>query len=216
MATKFQRKVKLKRLVKKLQKDKKSVLIILALAIYLCVMGYTVYMDNKRLAADPNSYKPLLELIANAESNGNYNAYYGSAANSEIKFTDMSIQEVLDWQSNFVQQGSPSSAVGKYQLLNTTLGLLVQELGIDATQKFDPTTQDRLAIVLLERRGSVKYINKELSRDEFAASLAKEWAALPRVTNGDPNSSYYAGDGLNKSRVSVDEVYSAIEKIKSK
>lgn len=170
-------------------------------------------MSNQRLSVNPATYQPLLHLIGSVESNNNYNAYFGNAGNSAIVFTDMTIAEVLDWQRNFVQQGSPSSAVGRYQILNTTLEGLVQELRLSRTQKFSPATQDQMAIALLERRGAVEYVNSKLSDQEFAANLAKEWAALPKTIGDNPNASYYAGDGLNKSRVEVAEVLKAIELI---
>lgn len=124
-------------------------------------------MDNKRLSVDPTSYTSLLQLIARAESNDNYNAYFGSPNNSTIKFTEMTISDVLAWQADFVQQGNASSAVGRYQIIDTTLSELVQQLGIDTKHKFDQDMQDRLAIALLERQGAEEYINKELKRENL-------------------------------------------------
>lgn len=170
-------------------------------------------MNDRRLTVDPATYAPLLHVIARAESNNNDNAYFGNAGNTSIVFTRMSIAEVLAWQANHINKGNISSAVGKYQIINTTLSGLVKQLGIDTNNKFDAAMQDRLAIALLERRGSESYINKELSRDEFAANLAKEWAGLPKVTGDNPNDSYYAADGINKSNVSVADVQKAIEPI---
>lgn len=186
----------------------------LALVAYIIIAGYNAYMQNQRLAVDPNSYFALLQLIAKAESNDNYNAYYANPNNNEIRFTEMTIEEVLEWQSDFIQQGSPSSAVGKYQLLNTTLMQLVDELKLNKSLKFSPSIQDKLAIALIERRGSEKYINNEISREEFAANLAKEWAALPSVIGNSPSSSFYAGDDLNRARVSVDEALNTIDQIR--
>lgn len=76
--------------------------------------------------------------------------------------------------------------------------------------------QDKLAIALLERRGAESFINKELTTEQFAASIAKEWAGLPKVIGENPSESYYASDGLNKSRVSIDDVKNAIEPISAK
>jgi muramidase (phage lysozyme) len=173
-------------------------------------------MGNQRLSVKPESYTPLLTLIAKGESNGNYNAYYGNPRNSDIKFTDMSIGDVMKWQKDYVAQGSPSSAVGRYQIISGTLEGLVRQLSLDTTQKFDERTQDAMAIALLERRGSIAYVNQELSKEDFAANLAKEWAALPKVVGENPEQSYYAGDGLNKSRIAPDEVLSAIGPIEPK
>jgi muramidase (phage lysozyme) len=182
----------------------------------MSAVAYSNYIDNKRLAIDPATYVPLLHLIASAESNNNYNAYFGNAGNTSIDFTKMSIAQVMKWQREYSQQGNPSNAVGKYQIISTTLSGLVKRLGIDTTQKFNPNMQDSLAIALIERRGAEEYINKELTRDEFAANLAKEWAALPRVIGDNPNDSYYASDGLNKSRVKVEDALNAIEHISAK
>lgn len=179
----------------------------------MVTIGYAHNMNNHSAAVNPASYSQVLNLIGQAESDDNYNAYFGNASNSEVKFTEMTIAEVMNWQSQFIAQGHASSAVGRYQIISTTLAGLVGRGVVEANQKFDEATQDKLAIALLERRGSVAYVKKELTPQEFAANIAKEWAALPRVIGGDPNDSYYAGDGLNKSRTNVDEVMKAIEPI---
>jgi muramidase (phage lysozyme) len=170
-------------------------------------------MQHRNLTVNPTTYKPLLQLIAHAESKDNYNAYFGNAGNASVIFTAMPLAEVMQWQENYVRGGSPSSAVGRYQITNTTLAGLVRQLGINTSEKFDQAMQDKLAIALLERRGSADYVNNQLSRTEFAANLAKEWAALPKVIGENPSASYYAGDGLNKSLVDVDTLLQAIEPI---
>ncbi|MDB5177027.1 MAG: hypothetical protein JWN75_695 [Candidatus Saccharibacteria bacterium] len=180
------------------------------------VIAYSSYIEHRRLTVDPATYAPLLQLIAKAESNDNYNAYFGNAGNASVDFTKMSIAQVMKWQAEYVAQGKASNAVGKYQIVSTTLSGLVRHLGIDVKQKFDKTMQDSLAIALLERRGSELYVNNEISRDQFAANIAKEWAALPKVIGENPNESYYASDGLNKSRVKVDDVLKAIQPISPK
>lgn len=157
------------------------------------------------------AYQPLLETIAEGESRGNYNAYYGNTANQTIRFTDMTIAQVLQWQHDFVSQGSPSSAVGKYQIVESTLRGLVRQLQIAPEVLYDEVMQDRLAVALLERRGSLDYVDNMLTREQFAANLAQEWAALPRVIGGNPQDSYYAGDGLNQSRISVEDVFVALQ-----
>lgn len=206
----------LRKRIKRTLRNKKALLVVGVGLLTLALIGYTHYMQHRRLSVDPTTYAPLLSVIAKAESRGNYNAYFGNASNASIDFTRMTIAQVLQWQADFVRQGNPSSAVGKYQIINTTLSGLVHQLGIDTNKPFNQTTQDELAIALLERRGSEKYVNKEISSQEFAASIAKEWAGLPKVIGPNPEKSYYASDGLNKSRVDVDEVMRAIEPIKAK
>ena len=170
------------------------------------VFAYMIGNMNRQLAVDPVTCRPLLDLIAQAESRGNYNAYFGNASNTEVKFTEMSVAEVLDWQKAFVAQGNPSSAAGRYQIINTTLAGLVQELDLQGSEMFDEAMQDRLALALLERRGVVAYINGRIDAKQFAAELAKEWAGLPRILGDAPEKSYYAGDGLNTALVGADEV----------
>ena len=199
-----------KRLRKLSQKQK---LVGLGALLIVGLIGHNIYMANKRLSVDQETYKPLLGLISQAESKGNYNAYFGNAGNKSIDFTKMSISEVLDWQSEFVKNGSPSSAVGRYQFLNTTLLDLVNSLGIDKSTRFNESTQDNLAIKLLERRGSEDYVNDDISKDKFAANLAMEWASLPKVAGENPNQSYYQPDGINKALVEPYQVLEAIDHI---
>ncbi len=174
-------------------------------------MAYAGVMQNNDKEINPMAFKPLLNLIAQGESNDNYNAYFGNPENQEIDFTDMTVAEVISWQKDYVRQGSTSSAVGRYQIINKTLVGLVDQLGIETSQKFDAKLQDRLAIALLERRGAKDYVNGRISREEFASNLSMEWAALPKVLGDDPHESYYASDGLNQSRIAVAKVLQVIE-----
>lgn len=185
----------------------KATMTVAGLVLLATILVYDSRMPTK---VDPAAYAPLLSTIAKGESNGNYNAYFGNAANATLLFTGMSVGEVLQWQEEYVRQGSRSSAVGKYQIIRPTLTGLVRELGIDPKVRFDEALQDRLAIALMERRGAVAYIDKELTREQFAANLAKEWAALPKVLGTDPEKSYYASDGINHSRISINDIYGAL------
>ena len=203
------------RRIKRTLKNKKVVLPFVAALLVFVGVSYAEYMSNRRLSVNPGTYQTLLGLIAKVESNGNYNAYFGNARNNKIDFTNMTIAEVRKWQEDYVAEGSPSSAVGRYQIISTTLDGLVKELNVEPNQKFDEKTQDAMAIKLLERRGAEELVNEELTEKEFAANLAMEWAALPKVVGDDPQASYYDGDGLNKSRVEVKKVLEAIEPIEA-
>ena len=180
-------------------------------AVLTLVLAAAILLERNRV--DLN-YTNLLNTIAQGESKGNYNAYFGNAGNNKIDFTAMTVGEVLEWQASYVAQGSPSSAVGKYQFINTTLKGLLNEMGVKHSERFDADLQDRLAIRLLERRGVQDYALGRISREQLAHNLSKEWAALPRVIGGNPDSSYYDGDGLNKAHVKVDQVMAAIASLK--
>lgn len=180
-------------------------------AVLTLVLAAAILLERNRM--DLN-YTNLLNTIAQGESKGNYNAYFGNAGNNKIDFTAMTVGEVLEWQASYVAQGSPSSAVGKYQFINTTLKGLLNEMGVKHSERFDADLQDRLAIRLLERRGVQDYALGRISREQLAHNLSKEWAALPRVIGGNPDSSYYDSDGLNKAHVKVDQVMAAIASLK--
>ena len=188
----------------------------IGLVFAAALIAYTIGSMNQRLQVDPVSAKPLLDLIARVESKGNYNAYFGNAGNSSITFTEMSIADVLSWQEDFVAAGHPSSAVGRYQIISTTLKSLVQQLDIDTNQPFNETMQDKMAVALLERRGATEYVNNQIDGRQFAAELAKEWAALPKIIGDRPEQSYYASDGLNKALVGVDEILRAASAVSAK
>lgn len=184
----------------------------LVVVAFLLVASY-VLMLPKHIS--PKAYAVLLDTIAEGESRGNYNAYFGNASNTSLRLTDMPVEEVLKWQDAYVAAGNASSAVGRYQIINTTLEGLVAELDIRPSEIFDEKLQDKMAITLLERRGARAFVNDELSAERFAANLSKEWAALPRVIGDRPSDSYYAGDGLNESKISVDKVINAVESFKN-
>lgn len=196
------------------RKKFRKIYIPLLSGILLFIFIY-LYASSVPRKIEPQAYIPILNTIAEGESKGNYNAYFGNAGNSEIRFTEMNISEVQRWQEEFVKSGQPSSAVGRYQIIRPTLNGLVKQMNIKPDEKFNEELQDRMAITLLERRGSLNYVNDKLSREEFAANIAKEWAALPKIIGENPDESYYEGDGLNKSRVDKEKVFNAIQKLKS-
>lgn len=204
---------KLKKIQKRFLKHvRRSRMLFVTVTVVALTIGTMLLIERNTMTAD---YTHLLGIIAEGESKGNYNAYFGNAGNASIDFTTMSVGEVLEWQRTYVERGHASNAVGKYQFIRPTLAGLVRELDIDDSARFDAALQDRLAIRLLERRGVHDYLAGRISREQLAHNLSKEWAALPRVIGGDPSSSYYAGDGLNHSRVSIDQVLTAIDSLKT-
>ncbi len=144
------------------------------------------------------SGNPLLELIAAKESGGDYNRVYGKGVQRE-NLTEMTIDQVLEWQRNYVNNGSPSSAAGKYQIIRKTLAGLKDEMGLSGNELFDEKMQDRMAMHLLNRRGYDDYLDGKIDDSTFMENVAKEWASMPKDESG---LSYYAGDGLNKAHAS--------------
>jgi len=152
-----------------------------------------------------------LDFIAQYESQGNYNARYGAVTNTnEPDFTSLTIDEVLTWQKD-----RKFSACGKYQIIRQTLSGLSQTLGLSGNEIFNVNQQDAMGEKLLKKRGLEKFIAGTISQDEFAFSVAHEWAALPGVKEPHGEKSVYAGDGVNHALVSVSTYLSAIDKLKT-
>jgi len=161
--------------------------------------------------------KPLLDFIANPESRGDYNAVWGGIkAKDRPKkpLVQMTIADVLAWQDS-IDSRYPSEAAGRYQIMEDTLRPLPPAAGLLPSDLFNEANQDALATVLLRRRGLDKYAAGTISAEEFANNLAREWASLPMVSGPKYGRSYYAGDGLNKSHVSVADFLAAVRAVKS-
>ena len=159
----------------------------------------------------------LLDFIAKPESGGDYNIVYGGIKKQhrpKKPLTQMTVNEVLSWQDS-IDQWYPSEAAGKYQIMEDTLRPLAPQAGVRGLDLFDRKTQDKLAIQLLKRRGLDNYLAGTIGAEEFANNLAKEWASLPVVSGPNKGRSYYAGDGLNKSHVSVDAFLAAVHAVKA-
>lgn len=155
--------------------------------------------------------KPLLDFIAKPESGGDYNIVWGGIAKKHrpASLVAMTVGEVLAWQDS-IDPLYMSEAAGRYQIMEDTLRSLYREAGVSLNSKYDAATQDRLATALLIRRGYNAFLAGGLTVQEFANNLAKEWASLPVVSGPKAGKSYYGGDGLNKSHVSVDAFLAAV------
>jgi hypothetical protein len=207
----------IKKFLRSLRRDKRSLLALAAAGLLaLCAVVIHTMVMNRHSELDIASTRPLLDLIGQVESRNNYDAHFGNASNRSVIFTDMTVSDVRAWQDQFITDGSPSSAVGRYQIISTTLDSLIRDLQLTGKEKFDESLQDRMAIRLLERRGALSFVDKTLSREAFAANLAQEWASFPRIVGDRPTESYYAGDGLNKALVAPDDVLNAVEGIRKK
>lgn len=160
--------------------------------------------------AESDSFGIMMDTLMGGESGGNYNAFHGNGNNQSIRFTDMSIQEVLDWQKSgaYKQHGGGSSAVGKYQFINSTLAEVVRKSGIDPNTQFSPATQDQLIMFrLLETRGMQKFLDGEISAEQFLDNgLSYEFAGL-KSTNGRGR---YDDDGINASNTSAAKSIAAL------
>ena len=152
--------------------------------------------------------KALLDAIRKHEAPKGYGQIYGGAKGVS-KATDVSrftLDEVLAFQKKMLANGSASTACGGYQFIRATLMGTILEMGLGGNDVWTPALQDRMALHLIEKRGLSKFQAGRMTREEFANSLAKEWASLPVVTKikgqkrmVEPGETFYAGDGLNRA-----------------
>ena len=151
--------------------------------------------DNVSTASNaplPCSKQALIDTIVSGESKDynttlGYDAYLpkdgivpGSNPPKKIQpITDLTFGEIKKVQSYMITEGGgSSSAVGKYQIIDTTLNRLQKKLKLDDNVKFSQAAQDNMAGTLLSERGYDKWIKGELSDDAFQTGLAKEWASV--------------------------------------
>lgn len=157
-----------------------------------------------------DSFGAFMDSIMGAESGGNYNAFHRHGNNSSIKFTDMTVGEVLEWQSSkrWKDYGAGSSAVGKYQFIESTLRETVRDAGISLDTKFTPGVQDKLIYVrLAKHRGLQKFLDGEITAEQFLDSgLAREFAGLKKTSGA----GHYDKDGLNKATHSAKKTIAAL------
>lgn len=119
----------------------------------------------------PSGQSTVLNAMAGAESGNNYDIAYGDRVDNKgkmynvagvptaeeysgKKLSQMTLDEVEQFQKARNSKVKNTGAVGKYQFISTTLfnkGGLVEKLGMDKkTTLFNQDTQDRLAMLLLE------------------------------------------------------------------
>ena len=155
-------------------------------------------------------------------------------ADKPIDFSKMTISDFFHRAAKTKQfpEGNPNLkpgdpdtlfAVGKYQIIPSTMLSLVKKLKLDPDKtRLDPETQDALfanGLVGIVRKKVDDYI-KGLSNDKNAAilELAKEFASVgipydmkvgkKELKKGD---SYYSGQGGNKALNSPEEVGAALD-----
>lgn len=140
-------------------------------------------------------YRPLLDLIGFTEGTDKGDGYnetlgYGimvdgrvsKGKGTDVDLVSMTLDQVDRLQTRMLKDPDNrwnSSAIGRYQIVRTTLRSIRKTLGLTGAETFDRAMQDRLACFLLGQRGIDKYLSGRLSEDTLLLNLAKEWASLP-------------------------------------
>lgn len=153
-----------------------------------------------RMPADRDEFVRLRALINHAESRSlGYDDYHGSGGAARIpppkRPRDMSIGEIFAWVKSSPGQ---QHAIGRYQIIPSTLAELVERAGLALETRFDEKIQDTLANVLILDAGYIELKEGKKPLAAFMDDLARVWAGLP-LTSG---LSAYNGTAGNRATVS--------------
>jgi hypothetical protein len=160
----------------------------------------TNYLASQNLSPEKRA---LLRTLKWAEGS-DYGTLYGGAVVPEIAQGMLTVQEMINMADTgrlpdhlggrSVNFGSGSKAAAGYQFMPGTLEDLIRQGVLRPDQYFTPQIQDMAALALTGLSEDV--LNSEL-KDNHWDKLAPTWASIPLSSTG---RSYYAGDGLNKSK----------------
>lgn len=146
---------------------------------------------------DGDDLRKVRALIEYAESSSHgYDAYHLSAAIPPPRRpTQMTIAEIFAWISATPGQ---HHAIGRYQIIPSTLANLVERAGLNGGTVFSTATQDMLANVLIADAGYLDLKQGALPLPRFMDNLARIWAGFP-LQNGRSAYHAYAGNSATVS-----------------
>ncbi len=174
--------------------------------LLLCVNPY-YYEDYQRL-------KPLGDLVSKGE--GNYNSvnrgYAGDTPGGIQSLTgktfgNYTVGQIMAYQRRWLY------AVGRYQLIPSTLRFAVTHSKVQKLDMFTPETQDKLmaALVLHKRPAIGGYLKGDHNSVKLAMDeTAREWASV-EFRNG---RGYYDGIGGNRANISRVALEKVLKEIK--
>ena len=117
--------------------------------------------------------------------------------------SDSTIGEVKTFQSRSRDNDGQLWAVGRYQIIPTTLKGVQKKLGLKDTDKFSQFVQDQMGYALMIERTNLKnYLSGAVedtkeNRQKASLDMAKIWSSIgvPYAVNGKSyNQSYYSSD----------------------
>ena len=165
--------------------------------------------------------KALLDVLAFAEGtvtnrNGatgpaGYSTWAGYQIHGPTDLTDLTIQEVHDLQTSFMQQGKTrvtgSAVVGRYQFKDL-LTYYAPLAGLSGSDKFSPKNQDLMAIAEIKKRAGIttQMLRNQGFTQSMMDKLAPIWASMPYSPKG--GASYYGGQPT-KSASSLKSEYAS-------
>ncbi|WP_457587699.1 hypothetical protein [Ensifer canadensis] len=163
--------------------------------------------EPRQAVTDCRGHMEILDLIGKTEGTDRGRGYnetlaYGAFTNGQVNLVALTLNEIDVLQTRMLahpQNSFNSSAVGRYQIVRSTMRSLRTELGLTGNELFDVPMQDMLAKALLDRRGYQKWANGLISDIQFQANLSFEWASLTNPATG--RGSYKGQNGRIKLSV---------------
>lgn len=170
-------------------------------------------------------YRPLLNLLGKSEGTDRRDGYnetlgYGKMLDGivsgksqpRIILTNKTLGQIDDIQTRMLKDPDNkrlnSSAIGRYQIVRTTMRSIKKALRLSDDALFNEDMQDRMACFLLGQRGIDKWLGGHMSQDTLINNLAHEWASLPTVAGYSAYAKVKPGDihAAQRSSVKVTEV----------
>jgi hypothetical protein len=173
-------------------------------------------------------------LIAQEESGNDYNICNRTKGGLQV-VRDVIVVEHTISEIQQKQADRDVFAVGRYQLIPNTFNGAVTSLGLDGNTKLDEETQDQIFdeyLIKVKRPKITAYLEGDGTVEDAMYTAAQEWASIgvekgKRISdkvvkdkNGkvisrtaryaEGGESYYAGDGLNKSHISPEQIKNAL------
>ncbi|MCE8005974.1 hypothetical protein [Aestuariivita sp.] len=158
---------------------------------------------------------PLLDLIGLTEGTDKGEGYnetlsYGAYTGGDVDLTSMTLAEIDVLQTSMLAHPANtwnSSAIGRYQIVRTTLRALKKKLELEDDLNFTAELQDQLALELLNGRGFDAWKAERIDDQQFMLNLSKEWASLPNPQTG---KGFYSGQNaaatVAKVKAVLDEI----------
>jgi muramidase (phage lysozyme) len=139
------------------------------------ITEWSVFVEQRQqlnldeLLINPN-IRVMLDLIARAEGNTDYNTLVGGG-----KFKDFSSHPNKTVYLKSLNKVIPSDAAGRYQIMGANWGPYSRRLGL---KDFSPESQDKIAIQMIADRGALDSVLK----GDYVNGIKKlksQWASLP-------------------------------------
>ena len=147
-------------------------------------------------------------LIEHAESKGSgYDAIHLSAKRlPEQPPTLMTLSDIFEWIR--ATPGQPH-AIGRYQIIPSTLAELTGRLEMPLGTRFSPDVQDEFAAELFRTAGLSEWLSGMVTDEAFMDNLARIWAGLPLESG----LSAYDGKSGNRATITREEFRQALSQV---